>query len=172
MPSVEEILQFFIIFFNSGWFLVLQIISGIISLILLIAIISLIKRAGYPQRHMRHLLLAWRSGEMPKNRLIEKWENIEQSLKGDDPKLWRAAIVDADKILDEALSKIGYEGSNLDERLSNVDVEQFPSLVDAWRVHQVRQFVEEDQEYLPTRQVVEKTFLIYRNIFKEIGIIL
>lgn len=172
MPSPTDIIQFFIQFFDSGWFLVAQIIGGAISIILLIVIIWLTKLGGYPQRHLRHLRLAWNGGKVRKARLVSKWSSIEGVIEIHDPKLWRRALIDADSMLDEVLAKIGYEGGNLDERLENVSAEQFPSLAEAWRAHQVRRFVEEDPSYLPTREVMEKTVEIYRNIFKETGIIL
>lgn len=171
MPVPADIIQSFVTFFHSGWFLVIQLIGGMASLVLLVTIVWLIKGAGYPQRHLRHLWISWNAGPVPKHKTEKKWKAIETALKRDDPELWRSAILKCDIMLDQILAAIGYEGGNVDERLTNANPEQFQSLNEAWRAHKIRQFIEEDPNYLPTRKVAEKTIEIYRNIFVETGII-
>lgn len=175
MPSPSDIIRFLIQFFDSGWFLVLQITGGAISFVLLIAIIWLIKAAGYPQRHWRHLWIAWNAGKVPKDKFVSKWISVESVLKTSDPGNWRGAIIQADKILDELMTRMGYHGRNLEERLANVNPrlypEQFPSMAEAYKAHQVRAFIEEDPNYMVSREVAEKTIGIYRNIFKETGVL-
>ncbi len=142
---------------------------------LLIASAWLIGKAGYPQRHLRHLLAAWHAGRVPTGKLIRRWTAIENYLEEDRPGLWRKAIINADEILSEVVARMGYLGKNLDERLETVspaNPAEFPSMLEAWRAHQVRKFVEEDKDYVPTREVAERTIAIYRNIFKETGILL
>ena len=176
MPSPAEMLQFLINFFNSGWFLLLQIIGGVISLALFTISASLIWKSGYPQRHIRHLWVAWNAGRVPTQKLVKRWAAIEDALKQERPAVWRSAIIDADQMLEELLSRMSYLGKDLDERLENINPalnpEQFPSLAEAWRAHQVRKFIDEDKKYLPTSEVAERTIEIYKRIFVETGILL
>lgn len=104
--------------------------------------------------------------------MVLRWNKVEEGLNKDNPAVWRLSICDADQMLNEVLIKVGYKGDSIDERLQNVNTVQFPTLAEAWRAHQVCKFIEEDLNYLPTREVAEKTIEIYRNIFKETGIIL
>ena len=89
-----------------------------------------------------------------------------------DPGGWRVAIIDADSMLDEVVAKLGYKGDTLEERLKNAVEYQFPSLENAWRAHQISDFLKEDSSYVLTREVAEQTIEIYRTIFTETGIIL
>ena len=174
MPAPEDLLKFLIQFFNSGAFVALQIGGGILSVALFVASFWLIKDTGYPQRHVRHLLAAWNAGRVPTHKFARRWSSIENALKKNQPRAWRSAIIDADKMLDGVLFKMGYLGSNLDERLETIKPsgpEQFRSMLEAWRAHQVREFITEDKNYAPTREVAEKTIEIYRNIFTETGIL-
>jgi len=175
MYSLTEILQLLISFFNSRLFLALQIVGGIISLFLFVASVWLILKAGYPQRHLRHLWAAWTAGQLPTHKLVRRWTTIEQALEDDQPNLWRRAIINADEMLSEIMARMGYLGKNFDERLETIsptNPAEFKSMLEAWRAHQVRKFIEEDKDYLPTREVAERTIAIYRNIFKETGILL
>lgn len=175
MPSPIELIQLLIQFFHSPRFLALQIMGGIASLILLISTIGLIKAGGYPQRHLRHLWIAWNAGKIPQDKMARKWASIKSVLKTNDPKNWRGAIIQADKILDELTARMGYAGRNFEERLATINPlqypEQFPAMIEAYKAHQIRKFIEEDPNYTPTREVTEKTIDIYRNIFTETGVI-
>lgn len=170
--TVQSVLIPIIRFFDSGWFLALQIIGGTISFIFLVAIFVLIKKAGAFERHIRHLWIAWHGTPIPMHKMVKRWERIMRQTQVDNPQGWRLAIVEADNMLDEILRKIGYSGETIDERLEHINPEQFPSLEDAWRAHQIRTFIEQDPSYAPSREVLERTTEIYKKIFEETGIIL
>ena len=166
-------MQVFFSFLDSNLFLALQILGGILSVFLGGATIVLIIKGGAPQRHIQHLWNAWRKGPLPKAKIVKRWHAIKEAAEGDDPRAWRTAIADADSMLDEILGKIGYEGNTIDERLANIPTSiQFPALEDAWRAHQVHQFLTEDSNYPLTHEVAERTIEIYRNIFRQTGIII
>ena len=166
-------MQVFFAFLDSNLFLALQIFGGILSVFFGAATIVLIIKGGAPQRHVRHLWVAWRKGPLPKARIVKRWRVITAAIESEDPRAWRVAIADADRMLDEILRKMGYEGNTIDERLSSIPtVIQFPALEDAWRAHQVYQFLTEDSNYPLTHEVAERTIEIYRNIFRQTGIII
>lgn len=165
-------MQAFFEFLDSGVFLALQIIGGILSVVLGGGAVFLIKKGGAPQRHLSHLWIAWRKGPLPKAKIARQWQAVKRAIESEDPKAWRYAIAEADRMLDEILRKIGYEGDTTDERLSSIPTtRQFPALEDAWRAHQVHQFLGEDPHYPLTREVAERTVEIYRHIFEQTGII-
>ena len=169
MPNILEIFETFL---DSRLFIVLQILGGLLSLFFVVAIVVLIHKGGAFERHIKHLWIAWRATPIPKHRMVKRWLKIKKEMEGDDPTAWRTAIIDADSMLDEVVSKLGYRGNTLEERLENIIPEQFPSLDDAWRAHQISDFLKEDSSYDLTREVAERTIDIYRDIFLEVGIIL
>jgi len=168
MPNLENLKEFF----DSRLFVVLQVLGGLVSLIFLAGIIILIKKGGAFDRHMNHLKIAWKATPIPRHKMGKRWISIKKEMDTEDPENWRAAIIDADLMLDEVLSKIGYEGDNIDQRLQNILPEQFPSLEEAWKAHRVRDFLVEDPSYPLSRKVADATMEIYKNIFLETGLIL
>jgi hypothetical protein len=168
MTGFPDITQFI----SPGWFLVLQIGGGLLSLVLIAIIFYTIRDAGYPQRHVRHLWTAWKRSPLPKHKMTIRWLAIESASKGNDPGAWRDAIVDADMMLDQVLLKLGYNGESMEERLNNAPPDHFASLQDAPRAHQIREFIEDDPTYMPTKEVFDRTIEIYKNIFEEMGILI
>lgn len=173
MLDFQLVLQFFLDFFNSKLFFALQILGGILSLALLIAIVVLIRKGKAFTRHIRHLWIAWMKTPLPVRRMAKQWGKIVKSMESDDPMLWRSSILDADRMFDEILRRIGYEGETLEERLGSIRTTiQFPYLEDAWRARKIRNFLAEDPSYSLSRQAAEQTIEIYKKIFTEAGIIL
>lgn len=123
-------------------------------------------------RHTRDLWTSWNATPLPKHRMAKEWIRIRKSIETDDPKLWKAAILSADSILEEVVAKLGYKGETLQERLSNVTSYQFPGLDNALRAHEISKFIKEDPSYPLSREITERTIKIYEDIFKEAGIFL
>jgi len=154
-------------------FIAVQIVSGFFSFVMVVFIITYIRKGKNFARHLRHLWIAWRKGPIPVHPLRRQWNGIEKAAESDDPARWRSAIIDADLMLDKILKKMGYDGETMDERLGSIKTTvQFPTLDDAWRVHKIRMFLEEDQNYQLSEEAAEKVFEIYKKIFTETGILL
>ncbi|MFY9458011.1 MAG: hypothetical protein WAP23_03780 [Candidatus Spechtbacterales bacterium] len=163
--------QLFLDFFDSGLFLALRILSVVLSLALLAGTIILIQKGGALEGHIKHLWISWNASPLPKRRMAKRWLSIKKAMKGDDPKGWRAAIIDADSMLDEIIERLEYKGDTLEERLKNITAYQFASIEDARSAHEISNFLKEDPSYSLIRGVAEKTIGIYGNIFSETGII-
>lgn len=173
MIDLTSIFQFLLSFFNSKIFLMLQITGGIISFILLIVIVVLVQKGGAFTRHLRHLWIAWTKSVISKHRTRKLWSRILKAMESGDPSEWREAVLLADQMLDEILRRIGYEGSTMEERFSNIKTTlQFPALEDAQRARKIRNFLVEDPGYPLGREVAERTLEVYKKIFMDIGVTL
>src|SRR5690606_1487074 len=67
-----------------------------------------------------------------------RWFDIVQKIDSENPSDWNVAIIEADKILDDLMKKMGYPGDNLGERLKAVERSDFLTLDSAWQAHKVR----------------------------------
>jgi hypothetical protein len=171
MVELSKLFQLFSDFFDSGLFLALQILGGSLSLIFVAGVIMLIQRGGALERHIKHLWISWNASFLPGRRMAKRWLAIKELMRQDNPKSWRAAIIDADSMLDEIVEKLGYEGDAPEERLQNVTAYKSPSIEDAKRAHEIARFLKEDPSYPLTYGVAEKTIWIYGNVLGETGII-
>lgn len=172
MLELSKIINAINSFFDSGLFLALQILGGLISAFFIYWIIVLAHRNGNIERQIRDLRTAWNKSHASDYKMVKRWEKISKRAEGDDSREWRAAIFEADFMLGEILKSIGYKGVTAEEKLENILPEQFPSLQEAWRAHRVSDFLMDDPLYPVTREVVEETMRIYKNIFTETGILL
>ncbi len=70
--------------------------------------------------------------------MAQKWDSVKKHIESDKENDWRQAIMDADIILDDLLTKMGYQGESIGEKLKRVATGDFASLDDAWEAHKLR----------------------------------
>lgn len=99
-------------------------------------------------------------------KLIEEiqteWKKL---IREDSP---RQAIMDADKLLDHALTKMGYTGS-LGAKLKKTP-KLFGNINDVWAAHKVRNNIAHKINYEVTEVIYKKTMLQFKQAFKDLNI--
>jgi len=98
----------------------------------------------------------------------ERWAKVLQHLEVESQAEWRAAIIEADIVLDEMTKKMGYHGDTLGERLKGVEKSDFNTLDLAWEAHKVRNTIaHQGSDYILTRREVKRVVNMYRMVFEE-----
>lgn len=98
----------------------------------------------------------------------EKWQKILEEVDSINPNDWKSAIIDADSILDEMISRMGYQGENLGERLKSVERSDFETLNDAWEAHKVRNKIAHSQsDFVLNQEEARRAVLLYKRVFEE-----
>jgi hypothetical protein len=101
-----------------------------------------------------------------------RWVHIQSLIESMNPSDWRAAIIEADVMLDDALTKEGYVGEGLGEKLKAVDATRYASVQDAWEAHKVRnQIAHEGSAFGLSESLAKRTIARYEAIFRELAII-
>ena len=80
----------------------------------------------------------------------------------------RHSILEADKLLDYALSKMGYKGS-LGAKLKKAPT-LFTKINDVWAAHKVRNNIAHKLNYKIDEKTYKKTMLQYKQAFKDLKI--
>jgi len=102
----------------------------------------------------------------------ERWLKVLQHLETDSQAEWKAAILEADVILDEMTIKMGYRGNSLGERLKSVEPSDFLTINKAWEAHKVRNAIAHDgSDYFLTKREVKRVIDLYRQVFEEFDLI-
>lgn len=97
-----------------------------------------------------------------------KWIQIEKNMQSHNMSEWRVAILEADILLYEMLSQMGYDGNSIGEMLKNVDKANFVTLDDAWRAHRIRNIIaHEGANYELSKDEAERTIRLYKRVFDE-----
>lgn len=118
---------------------------------------------GFPEGLVFEQQVADQTG--PKN---ERWERVERLMNSTTASDWRQAVIEADIILDEMLTRMGYEGTSIGDRLKQVEQSDFVTLNKAWEAHKVRNHLaHRGGDYVFPKNEAERVIGLYRQVFKE-----
>lgn len=97
-----------------------------------------------------------------------RWQHISSLGSGTSASEWREAIIEADIMLDDMLTRQGYVGDGVGEKLKSVDSADFNTLQDAWEAHKVRnQIAHEGSSFDLSESLVRRTLARYESVFRE-----
>jgi hypothetical protein len=101
-----------------------------------------------------------------------RWQHIESLMGSKNPGEWRQAIIEADIILDEMLTRQGYSGDGVGEKLKQVEPSDFNTLQDAWEAHKVRNQIAHSGSAFDLSEVLaRRTMARYEAVFREFAFI-
>ena len=81
----------------------------------------------------------------------------------------KVAILEADKLLNDALREAGIVGIQLGDRLKK-RATQIPNLNDLWHAHKLRNQIAHEPNFRLKRDLAERALGIYETAFKNLGI--
>ncbi len=122
--------------------------------------------------HHREEEEARKRAPAPSSGVSSRWDMIVALANSDNESDWRRAIIEADIMLDKALSDRGYPGGTLGEKLKLANPLQFHTLQSAWEAHKVRNAIAHLGEGFPiTPRDIRLTIDQYRQVFEEFGLV-
>ncbi|MDD5068143.1 MAG: hypothetical protein PHS53_02995 [Candidatus Pacebacteria bacterium] len=159
----------------SSFYATVKIIGIILSLILIFlciyAEINLLRVEREEDEHERHLREHYKahhghgSGQPYTN---TRWLKIVDHINSKNPSDWRLAILEADIILDEMLSKMAYHGETVSDKLKSIDESQISSINSAWEAHKIRNAIaHEGSDFLISEREARRVIGLYEKVFKE-----
>jgi hypothetical protein len=100
--------------------------------------------------------------------LAHRWSTVSTHIESENPNDWKQAILEADIMLDDLLTNIGYRGESVGEKLKRVDPAHFQTLGDAWEAHKVRNQIAHEGSAFSLNQVeARRVIQQYRKVFEE-----
>lgn len=108
---------------------------------------------------------------MPKKTSIKAWRKVQKHFFAGDENNLKLAILEADKILDEALKFAGFIGKTLGEKLKQVTPAQIPNINEIWEAHKLRNRIVHETNFSLNRDAAEKALAIYEKTLKDLGIL-
>lgn len=149
----------------------LEFFSVIISAALIAGIVVIVIKTnwlGLKVERFQHIVLETNlSKEMAK----KEWDKIESHFfKGDDNDL-KIAIIEADKLLEEALREAGVRGLSLGDRLKNLKPGQLPDIDKVWQAHRLRNQIVHEPTFKIKRDLAERALNIYQETLKDLGLL-
>ena len=100
--------------------------------------------------------------------LNQKWQRVEAHINSANPSDWRLAIMEADIMLADILTKMGYQGDSIGEQLKGVEPSDFLTLNDAWEAHKVRnQIAHQGSDFQLNERDAKRIIGLYKKVFSE-----
>jgi hypothetical protein len=159
----------------GNWLTGVGIISGTISAVLIAIIVYSISRMLHLEKQEDEIIennileIQKAKIESKRNPHFESIENLALSNHNAD---WRVAIIEADLLLEDVLSKRGYGGKGLGEMLTQMGQNAFQTYSYAWQAHKVRNNIAHGgMNYQLTKEETLRTIQMYRAVMQEFDVI-
>ena len=101
--------------------------------------------------------------------LQARWDEISNHLASTSEAEWKFAVIEADKLLDDALRSAGYPGETMGERLMSIERSQLRTLDGLWDAHKTRNRLVHDANYFLRYTEAKRVVLVYEETLKELG---
>ncbi len=157
--------------FISDNLLIIQIISFLISTILLGLIIYFISQTEVAGEPIEHFFDVLGKISIAKRRTLKAWKEIQKKLRSGQMGELKLAVIEADKILGEILRNAGYPGKNLEERLEQIPAGEFSNLEELKQAHKFKERIIAEPDLAITLNEAQIAIEIYKKTFQELNLI-
>ncbi len=153
-----------------GWLLGISII---VSSLLVVGIVTAVEGTKHIRKKEKELYdlkveLAVDDAVKGDPALSKKWQNVMNHADSPNASDWRQAIIEADIILGEILTKMSYQGEGIGEQLKQANKADFNTLDQAWEAHKVRnQIAHEGSDFHLDQHEAKRVINLYRQVFEE-----
>ena len=152
---------------------VIMIVSFPVSLFFLIGIVYSVEQLKHirkkeAEKYDIKVEAAYETNAKGSAVLAERWEKVQNNVNSENPSDWRQAILDADIMLEDVLTILGYQGEGVGEKLRRVEKGDMKSLNEAGEAHGVRNRVAHGGSAFPlTKYEAQNTINKYKKVFEE-----
>jgi len=139
--------------------LLVKILFIVFSALCAVGIIYLLKKTSY--HHLDYL----ESVDILKNykdfgasKVLKQWKKIKKNFEKDNPVYWKLALLEAEKMFDEILKRMGLGPGTMDERLSRASQDDLPNIADVLRARALCQDIAQDPDFQLDKEKAEEAF--------------
>jgi hypothetical protein len=101
-----------------------------------------------------------------------RWVRVYELVNSNNPSDWRQAIIEADVMLDELVTKQGYRGDSLGEKMKTIEESDFITINDAWEAHKARnRIAHSGSDFVLTQREARRFIGLFEKVFEEFQII-
>jgi hypothetical protein len=99
-----------------------------------------------------------------------KWLAIEQSVINDQESTYHLALLNADKLLDQALKERGFRGNTMGERMKAAD-KAWTSANSVWTAHKLRNQIAHESDVRIDLSTTRRSLGSFKQALKDVGAI-
>lgn len=158
-------INFILQIYNSTFFDFIKFFLIVYTLVLFVDIVLLLVMKGIGSDIRKGLL----GTDMPlvsKGKMQKRWDEVGERMRTGNVSQFKVAILEADSIVDDILSKIGYPGGNMTERLSQLRPGQLDYQEELLEAHQTRNKIVHDENFVIDERLAQETIDVYEKFLR------
>ncbi|MDP3982303.1 MAG: hypothetical protein Q8P70_02040, partial [bacterium] len=135
--------------------------------LLAVASISLKKSSYFKVNFLQEFKEYWGYRPFGHDRREKDWKSrVLSRLERQDPAEYKLAILEADKILDQVLQRMGYGGETREDRIEKVPDVAIPTIGEVRNAHRIHNNIVQDPMYLLSETETKRIIQIYETALK------
>ncbi|HUO75702.1 MAG TPA: hypothetical protein VMU12_02190 [Candidatus Paceibacterota bacterium] len=103
--------------------------------------------------------------------LATRWQGIMAHMDSPREAEWKLAVIEADKLVDDALARNGYSGDSFGDRLMNIGPGTLISLDGLWWAHKVRNRLAHETDYFLRYTEARQAIAYYEQTLRELNLL-
>ena len=160
--------NFILAFSQTNFFAVIKFLLGIYAVVVLADIFLLLIQRGLSGdiRDTRFGMNIPKEFVTGKNKLKKNWEKIRARLEVGNESAWKVAIIEADNLVDDLITRMGYPGENMGERLAGINPGQIENIEELKIAHEVRNRIIHEKDFRVEKEKAQEILGCYENFLK------
>lgn len=151
--------------------LLYQLLSLVISGALVWISIYCVSRSGWLNKRIEYWMDYLGRGDVGKRRRLKAWNQIIKRMRTDQLANWKAAVLEADRLMDDMLTGAGYRYPTINERFAAITPEELSNAAQIQEVHRLRNRIAQEPDFTPTKEGVVEILRVYKKAFQEFGLL-
>lgn len=103
--------------------------------------------------------------------LRERWNLLLKKTATGAPDALKIAVIDADKLVDDVLQQLGFQGEHMADRLEQFKPGELRSFERVSRAHRIRNQLVHSPGFTLTPEEAKRTLLDYQAFLREVGVL-
>ncbi len=149
---------------------ILQFIGLIVFLAIVAGIVYFVIETGWWTLRVERFHEIVLQSNISKRSARTSWDAIESHFYRGTENDLKVAILEADKLLNDALREAGIMGIQLGDRLKKANERQIPNLNELWQAHKLRNQIAHEPNFKLKRDLAERALKIYETGLKNLGV--
>ncbi|MBU1255438.1 hypothetical protein KKE74_01480 [Patescibacteria group bacterium] len=147
-----------------------KVISLIISaLFIAIIIFLLIKIRKDIEKFLGQAVESIAAPGLPKREMNKSWQIVLDKLESVEKDSYKMAVIEADKIFDDIIKRIGYKGDDMGERLKQINPAQIANIDEIWQAHKLRNRLVHEPGFQINQFQAKRSIEIYQRAMEDLG---
>ena len=147
----------------------LRILFLVVSALMLGMIIFILYKSPYLDLRFKEEFSERRKRKPYQPIKIDKdWKEVLKQAKSDDEAERKLAVIEADDLINKALSKLGYGEGGVLEQLDGISKELIPNLEDVKRAHRERRDITYDPNKKVSKEKAAELVSVYEEVFRDL----